>query len=62
MSPEVWADDQVVVTHRPGPGLLGYLFVEPGGTSRASTPSTSPKHAIARAGWVAATRRPCADG
>ncbi|GAA1875265.1 HIT family protein [Asanoa iriomotensis] len=27
--PEIWRDDLVVVTHWPGPALLGYLFVEP---------------------------------
>jgi diadenosine tetraphosphate (Ap4A) HIT family hydrolase len=51
----VWSDEQVVVTHRTEPDLLGYLFVEPrrhvaglGGLTEAEALS------VARAVWVAA--------
>jgi diadenosine tetraphosphate (Ap4A) HIT family hydrolase len=51
----VWADDHVVVTHRPEPDLLGYLFVEPrrhvGGLADLTE---SEAVGIARAVWVAA--------
>jgi diadenosine tetraphosphate (Ap4A) HIT family hydrolase len=52
--PEVWSDDQVVVTHRPGT-FPGYLFVEPRRHVASLDALTEPEAlAIARAVWVAA--------
>jgi ATP adenylyltransferase len=55
VSPEVWSDDQVVVTHRPEPDLLGYLFVEPRRhVASLDALTESEALAVARAVWVAA--------
>jgi ATP adenylyltransferase len=55
VSPEVWSDGQVVVTHRPEPDLRGYLFVEPRRhVASLDALAESEALAIARAVWVAA--------
>ncbi|WP_328451076.1 histidine triad (HIT) protein [Amycolatopsis sp. NBC_00438] len=52
-SPEVRSDDQVAVTHRAEPDLLGCLFVEPR-RHVAGLDELAEDEAIARAVWVAA--------
>jgi diadenosine tetraphosphate (Ap4A) HIT family hydrolase len=53
--PEVWSDDQVVVTHRAESDLLGYLFVEPRRHVAGLGELTETEAlAIARAVWLAA--------
>ena len=53
--PEVWSDDQVVVTHRAEPDLLGYLFVEPRRHVAGLDELTEAEAlAIARTVWLAA--------
>jgi ATP adenylyltransferase len=54
VSPLVWSDDRVVVTHQPG-SFPGYLFVEPRRHVASLDGLTeSEALAIARAVWVAA--------
>lgn len=54
VSPVVWADELLVVTHRPG-SFPGYLFVEPRRhVARLDELSETEALAIARAVWVGA--------